>query len=59
MYTEVHQFEPLLPPEPRMEPLLAKAHDLSRLATTLAGTRVPPELRILLRNMNAYYTNRI
>ena len=59
MYTEVHQFEPLLPADARMEPLLAKAHDLSRLATTLAGTRVPPELRSLLRNMNSYYTNRI
>jgi Fic family protein len=42
-----------------MEPLLAKAHDLSRLATPLAGTRVPPELRGLLRSMNSYYTNRI
>jgi Fic family protein len=42
-----------------MEPLLAKAHDLSRVATALAGTRVPPELRSLLRNMNSYYTNRI
>lgn len=59
MYTEAHQFEPLLPSDARMEPLLAKAHDLSRLATTLAGTRVPPELRSLLRSMNSYYTNRI
>jgi hypothetical protein len=42
-----------------MEPLLAKAHDLARLATTLVGTRVPPELRSLLRHMNSYYTNRI
>ncbi len=59
MYSEAHQFEPLLPRDTRMEPLLAKAHDLSRLATTLTGTRVPPELRSLLRNMNSYYTNRI
>lgn len=59
MYTEPHQFEPLLPADARMAPLLAKAHDLSRLATTLAGTRVPPELRSLLRSMNSYYTNRI
>mgnify|MGYP003420373821 FL=1 len=59
MYTDIHQFEPLLPADARMEPLLAKAHDLLRLATTLAGTRVPPELRSLLRNMNSYYTNRI
>ena len=59
MYTEPHQFEPLLPADARLEPLLSKAHDLSLLATTLAGTRVPPELRSLLRNMNSYYTNRI
>ena len=59
MYSEPHQFEPLLPADPRLEPLLSKAHDLSRLATTLAGTSVPPELRSLLRNMNSYYTNRI
>lgn len=59
MYTNPYQFEPLLPSEARMEPLLAKAHDLARAATTLAGTRVPPELRHLLRRMNSYYTNRI
>ncbi|GAA6118927.1 Fic family protein [Acidovorax sp. FG27] len=59
MYVDIHQFEPLLPGDVRMEALLAKAHDLSRLATTLAGMRVPPELRSLLRSMNSYYTNRI
>lgn len=59
MYSQPHQFEPLLPSEARMEPLLAKAHDLSRAATLLAGTRVPPQLRELLRSMNSYYTNRI
>lgn len=59
MYSNIHQFEPLLPADARMEPLLAKAHDLSRQATALAGTRVPPELRSLLRSMNSYYTNRI
>ncbi|MBP6484370.1 MAG: Fic family protein [Rhodoferax sp.] len=59
MYIEPHQFEPLLPADARLEPLLAKAHDLSRAATLLAGTRVPPELRTLLRSMNSYYTNRI
>jgi Fic family protein len=59
MYTEPHQFEPLLPADAYLEPLLAKAHDLSRVATQLAGTRVPPELRTLLRSMNSYYTNRI
>ena len=59
MYNQAHQFEPLLPANARMEPLLAKAHDLARVATTLAGTRVPPELRSMLRSMNSYYTNRI
>lgn len=59
MYTNPHQFEPLLPADARLEPLLTKAHDLSRLATALAGTRVAPELRSLLRSMNSYYTNRI
>ena len=59
MFAQPHQFEPLLPADQRMEPLLSKAHDLARLATGLAGTRVPPELRSLLRSMNSYYTNRI
>jgi len=59
MYTEPHQFEPLLPSDARIAPLLTKAHDLSRLATLLSGTRVPLELRSLLRSMNSYYTNRI
>ena len=59
MYTQPYQFEPLMPADVRMEPLLAKAHDLSRSATLLAGRRVPTELRSLLRNMNSYYTNRI
>lgn len=59
MCSEPHQFEPLIPSDARLEPLLAKAHDLSRVATKLAGKRVPPELRGLLRNMNSYYTNRI
>jgi Fic family protein len=59
MYSEPHQFEPLLPIDGRMEPLLAKAHDLSRQATTLAGSHAPPELHSLLRSMNSYYSNRI
>jgi hypothetical protein len=49
MFIAPHQFEPLLPSDARIEPLLAKAHDLSRAATLLAGTRVPPELRSMLR----------
>jgi len=59
MYNEINQFEPLLPADANVEPLLAKAHDLTRVATLLAGSRVPPELRALLRSMNSYYTNRI
>ncbi len=59
MFTAPHQFEPLLPSDARLEPLLCKAHDLARAATLLAGTRVPSELRGLLRSMNSYYTNRI
>lgn len=48
-----------MPADARMEPLLSRAHDLSRAATLLAGTHVPQELRGLLRSMNSYYTNRI
>lgn len=59
MYHAPHQFEPLLPSEARQAPLLAKAHDLARSATQLAGLPVAPELRTLLRGMNSYYTNRI
>jgi len=59
MFTETHQFEPLLPADADLELLLGKAHELSRAATLLAGTRAPSELRALLRSMNSYYTNRI
>ena len=59
MYSSPHQFEPLLPAESKQEPLLAKAHDLARSATQLAGLPVAPALRELLRGMNSYYTNRI
>jgi len=59
MYDAPHQFEPLLPAPAKQEPLLAKAHDLARSATRLAGLPVAGELRGLLRGMNSYYTNRI
>lgn len=59
LYDSPHQFEPLLPSTRLQEPLLAKAHDLSRAANALAGRNVPPELRQMLRGMNSYYTNRI
>jgi Fic family protein len=59
LYSQPYQFEPLLPADARLEPLLAKAHDLSRSAALLTGRRVPQDLRNLLRSMNSYYTNRI
>ena len=59
MYDAPHQFEPLLPAPAKQEALLAKAHDLARSATLLAGLPVAGELRGLLRGMNSYYTNRI
>jgi len=59
MYAAPHQFEPLLPAPEKQEALLAKAHDLARSATQLAGLPVAGELRGLLRGMNSYYTNRI
>ena len=59
MVAAPHQFEPLLPAPAKQEPLLAKAHDLARSATQLAGLPVAGELRGLLRGMNSYYTNRI
>ena len=36
MDMDPHPFEPLLPSDARIEPLLARARDLSRLATPLA-----------------------
>lgn len=59
MYVSPHQFEPLLPSPAKQEALLAKAHDLARSATQLAGLPIAPGLRELLRGMNSYYTNRI
>lgn len=59
MYSQPHQFEPLLPSAARQEPLLAKAHDLALSASGLAGQTLAGELRGLLRAMNSYYSNRI
>ena len=59
LYNSPHQFEPLLPREAQLEPLLAQAHDLSTAALALAGQPVPSELQGLLRAMNSYYSNRI
>ena len=59
MHVSPDPFEPLLLSPAKQEPLLAKAHDLARAATALAGRPVPPDLRALLRAMNSYYSNRI
>ena len=61
-YDSPHQFEPLMPAEPLLAPLLEKAGDLMRKATALgaaSGKTAQTELRKLLRSMNSYYTNRI
>ena len=61
-YDAPHQFEPLLPEARAMEPLLERASDLTRAAALLGASAAPPaqrELRLLLRSMNSYYTNRI
>src|SRR4051812_30010887 len=61
-YDTPHQFEPLLPAESALGPLLERASDLTRAATAL-GSSAPAaaqaELRGLLRSMNSYYSNRI
>ncbi|MFT7722171.1 MAG: Fic family protein [Roseateles sp.] len=59
LYNAPHPFEPLLPRESALEPLLAQAHDLSTAALALVGRPMPDELRGLLRAMNSYYSNRI
>ena len=59
LYNAPHQFEPLLPSAARLEPLLAQAHDLARAATALSSQPIAAELRVVLRAMNSYYSNRI
>ena len=61
-YNAPHQFEPLMPAEGVLGPLLERASDLARAATalgTVSGKSAQLELRALLRSMNSYYTNRI
>ena len=61
-YDAPHQFEPLMPAEGVLGPLLERASDLARAATALgtaSGKAAQFELRALLRSMNSYYTNRI
>jgi hypothetical protein len=61
-YDSPHEFEPLLPQDRHMEPLLEKASDLIRESASLGASAAPAaatELRALLPSMNSYYTNRI
>ena len=61
-YTLPHQFEPLLPGQHKMGPLLERASDLTRAASRLAlpASQIPMrEVGALLRRMNSYYTNRL
>ena len=61
-YDAPHQFEPLLPSEAKMAPMLERAGDLGRACTALGAVAAPAaqrELRSLLASMNSYYSNRI
>lgn len=60
-YDDPTQFEPLLPRESKMGPLLERAHDLTIASARLGSTNAPilSTLRPLLRGMNSYYTNLI
>jgi Fic family protein len=61
-YDAPHQFEPLMPEDSQLAPLLERASDLTRAAAALgtaSGKAAQVELRALLRSMNSYYTNRI
>lgn len=60
--TRVDQFEPLMPGEAKLRPLLEQAHLLQRRSWSLASKDMPgirKSLTPLLRAMNSYYTNKI
>ena len=62
MVTSPTQFEPLLPSDASVAPLLELAHRLIRAATSLDGKLSDASksaLTPLLREMNSYYSNRI
>ena len=61
-YDSPAHFEPLMPADHVVGPLLEKASDLTRAAVALStgsGALAQQELRGLLRAMNSYYSNRI
>jgi Fic family protein len=59
LYDDPAQMEPLLPADHLLAPLFEQAHDLQRDALRLSGASAAPGLRLLLRAMNSYYSNRI
>lgn len=62
LYNQIHQFEPLLPGEVGLQPLLEKAHILLGLAHASTGRADASVMQVLapfLRGMNSYYTNKI
>jgi Fic family protein len=62
LYDQPSQMEPLLPGEHALGPLLEQAHALQGAAFKLGGFCAPgalKDLRVLLRAMNSYYTNKI
>jgi Fic family protein len=59
LYDDPTQMEPLLPADHLLAPLFEQAHDLQRDALRLSGASAAPGLRLLLRAMNSYYSNRI
>jgi Fic family protein len=62
LYDHPSQMEPLLPGEHRLGPLLEMAHDLQREADRLGALCQPDalqDLRVMLRAMNSYYSNKI
>jgi len=62
LYDSPHQFEPLMPSEAAMRPLLEHANDMMLAAKALGSSGLPGahrEIRALLRSMNSYYSNRL
>lgn len=61
-YDHPQQFEPLMPGQAVLGPLLERASDLTRAATALGATAshaARSEVGALLRSMNSYYSNRL
>lgn len=62
LYDDPSQMEPLLPADHRLGALLEQAHDLIRKSERLSGwcpSGALPGLRLSLRAMNSYYSNKI